>query len=780
MEVSASPSTTVPDAIVVSRTAVRGLAAALAMTVVVFAGTVVLREPWRGHLARGDSWVTGQALRFTRAWQDMGVVKLRGRLVTSPPTAEFQGGKQQRKFGLPGYILLSYAILEPLGLQATVERLMWINLGLHLLTALLLAVVAWCMARATWPDDDTRAALVAFHCGAFVLLFPPLLYWGQNLCINDFFAVPLFAFIVAARWLRSEVAPRWGRIALDVAVALCVAIGTVTEFLFWVLVPYLLFVRRRRTRSGQPDATDRVGLTVALPFALVLPVLTWIILIQGTLGFMVGRGGAWLVGDAGGLGVGIMTMIVGRPLSLGWFLFGHFSAAFGVVGFTVLGIGLFRLLRRDRLPGLPPMVRGILVDLLAPCLIITVLLAAHAAIHTFAAMKFVPFVALGWTVLTPFVIAHSRVSRRTWFRRAYAVVAVLVLLPLTSEYADFFPTPEPFWERQGAFLRAHTLPTDMVFSPTTEIDLLPPQPIALAERRVGHVYGPLDVFLGPLDGTSRKLGFFWWPPVKPDTTMALYGPPTLYRKFGADGVPVVAEGDLSLVRLPVRRMVEFMAGRPDAAVRRRLLDVLGGGLRPTGDVRPRTLVVGPLYTPVAMHLIQGLDKTLVYDRLYWTDRRHFHWRSTELEFVVQGRERHQKVWESFWMPVPAVPDDRAVEWGTLVTGLFQRAVDDARAGTQFWWWGYDVIVMPVEAVPAALRAAVPGVASWEAYLIYKNAKPVAAALGPARGAAGSDSVNWVCILFDEPVVDIGVPVEVFEPWRVRGHAAEPEEESADG
>jgi hypothetical protein len=173
-----------------------------------------------------------------------------------------------------------------------------------------------------------------------------------------------------------------------------------------------------------------------------------------------------------------------------------------------------------------------------------------------------------------------------------------------------------------------------------------------------------------------------------------------------------------------------------------------------------------------MHLIQGLDTTLVYDRLYWADHRHFHWKSTDLEFVVRGKERFQSMWQGFWMPAFTEPDARATEWGRSVTGLFRRAADDAHIGTQFSWWGYDVIVMPVDAAPAALRAAVPGVERWEAYLIYKDAKPVGAALGPARGAAGSESPDWVCILFDEPVVDIGVPVEVFEPWRVRGHAGE--------
>ena len=675
MELSASPSTTVADATVVPRTAVRGLAAVLGMLVLIFAGTVYLRAPWFGHLARGDSWVTGQALRFTRTWYDGDLWSLRGRFVTSPPTAEFDGGREQRKFGLPGWVLLAYGILKPLGLEPTVARLMWINLGLHLLTALLLAVVAWCMARVAWPEHDVAPPLVALHCGAFVLLLPSLLYWGQNLCINDFLAVPLLAFVVAARWLRSEVTAGWRRVTLDVAVALCVAAGTLTEFVFWMLVPYLLIVGRRRARAGDPNTTDRAWLTVALPFAIVVPPLTFVILVQGTLGYMIGRGGAWLVGDTSGAG-GVLAMIILRPALLGSFLVGHFGDAFGIVGFTALGLGLLRLLRRDRLPGLPPVVRGILVDLLAPCLIMTFLLAAHASMHTFAAMKFVPFVALAWTVLVPFVIARSRAGARTLLAPVYGVVALLVLSPLTSAYPDYFPAPEPFWERQGDFLREHTLRTDMVFSPTTEIELVPPQPIALAQRRVAHVYGPLDVFIGPVDGTSRKLGYLWWPPVKLDTTMALYGPPTLYRKFGADGAPVVTEGDLSLVRMPVRQLADFLASRPDANVRRRLLDVLGGGLRPTGDLRPRTLAVGPLHPPVAMHLIQGLDATLVYDRLYWADPRHFHWKSSELEFVVRGKERYQSQWGGFWMPVPEVPDARGSEWGKLVTGLFRRAADD--------------------------------------------------------------------------------------------------------
>lgn len=780
MHVSASPSTTVSEAAAGQRSGAKTLAAVLGLLVVVFAGSVVLREPWRGQLAKGDQWVTGQALRWTRAWYQEGAWRLRLRLVQSPPTAEYEGIKQRRKFGLPGYVLLAYAVFKPLELEPTVERLMWLNLGIHLVTALLLAGVAWIVARETWPGRAGWAALVAAHCGAFVLLFPPIFYWGQNLCINDFLVLPLFTFVVAARWCRSFVGARWGRVLLDLGVALCVVLGTVTEFLFWVLVPYLLVVRRLRRRAGQPNTTDRAWLTVGLPFILVLPVLTFVILIQGTLGYVFNRGGSWAVGQGGGSG--LLMLFVVRPWFALRFFFGHFGDAYNFVGFVALGLAAFRLLPRGRVPGLPAAPRGILVDLLVPCLLTTFALAPHAATHTFAAMKFVPFVALAWTFLTPLVISSSRPERRTMLAWAYGIAALLVVSPASNAYSDYFPSPEIRWAQEGTFLREHTLPSDFVYSPTTEIELLPPQRIALAERHVSHVYGPLDIFVGPPDGPPRKLGFLWWPPVNLDTMVALYGPPVLYRAFGADGGAIVTEADRSLVRFPVRRMVEFMASRPDAMVRRRLLDVLAGGLRPTDDaLHARSRRVEPLHLPIAMHIIQGLDDTLRYDRLYWTDERHFHWKTADLEYVVAGRRRYQNLWSGVWMPVPEVADASAVDWGRFVTGLFRRAADDAPGSTEFGWRGYDVILMPIDTIPEALRAAAPGITSWEAYLIYKDAMPVAAAIGPARHGAGSDSLNWVCILFDELVVDIGVPGDLVEPWRVRGHAVDREQrEPANG
>jgi len=779
MELSSSASTAAPCAAQVRVSSGIGtLVGVLGLIVVVFAGSVVLREPWRGHLAKGDQWVTAQALRFTRAWYRDGVWSLRGRLVQSPPTAEFQGWNQIRKFGLPGYVLLAYAILAPQELEPTLERLMRINLGIHLLLALVLAVVAWAVARATWPDRPNWVALVAAHCGVFVVLFPPIFYWGQNLCINDFLVLPLFTFTVAARWLRSSVDSRWGRMALDVGVAICVFVGTFTEFLFWVLVPYLLIVRRRRERAGLPHTTDRARLTVKLPFAIAMTLLLFVIVYQGNLLYMVGRGGAWAGGG------GLLMAVIGRPLAFVAFHAGHFAAAFNLLGLLALGLAAFRLRPRGReVAGLPPVARGILVDLLVPCLIFTFAMAGHSYAHTFAAMKYVPFVALSWTFLTPLVVSGMRPGRRrTTLAWVYGILAAVAVFPWSNAYSDFFPAPELRWEQEGTFLRERTLPTDAVFSPSTEIPVLPPQRISLAERYVRHVYGPLDVHIGPTDPPPRELGFLWTPPIPINGMMALYGPPELYSAFGAYQSPVITEGDLSLVRFPVGQLVVSLANRPDAVVRRRLLDVLSGGLRPdAAALHPHTRPFRPLLAPLAMHLIQGLGRDLVYDRLYWEDERHFHWKAddrhfhpkpTDREFVVLGDDHYESMWAGVWMRLPVPPDDAAVGWGRLVFGLFDRAATGAPGAGEFTWRGYDVVLMPVEAVPARLRAAAPEVASWEAYLLYKDAKPVAAALGPARGAAGSDSLNWVCILFDPLVVDIGVPGDIVEPWRVRGHAAE--------
>ena len=48
----------------------------------VFLFSIALRQPWRGHLAKGDSWTTAQTLRFLRTWHRDGLWE--SRVVTRP------------------------------------------------------------------------------------------------------------------------------------------------------------------------------------------------------------------------------------------------------------------------------------------------------------------------------------------------------------------------------------------------------------------------------------------------------------------------------------------------------------------------------------------------------------------------------------------------------------------------------------------------------------------------------------------------------------------------
>ena len=739
---------------------VGGIVTVVGAVLLLFALSVALRTPWRGHLARGDQWVTAQTLRFVRTWYRDGVGKHLLALVASPPTSEFGGRKKEVKWGLPGNALLVHGTLQALDLEPTVERVMLVNLGLHLVLALTLAALAYLLARLTWPERPLRWTLAGIHCGAFVLLYPAILYWGQSLSCTDFTMLPLFVFVVAARWLRGMVQSRRGRTALDLAVVAGVVLGTITDFLFWLLVPYLIVTRRRAERRGLPHTTDPWRWTLATPFAVTMVLLGVVFAVQGRLLFAAGRAGSWTGGEGGGA-PGLIHLY-GAAVFLG----SHFSDAFSLVGAVALVLGAWKLWPRDAVPGVPPVVRGILLDLLLPCVLVTLVLARHSAAHTFAAVKFAPFVALAWTFFAPLVLERAARPRR-WLAGAYLVVAALAIFPPSSNYRQFFPEPEPRWETQGTLLRESTNTWDTVYSPTIEIDLLPPQPIALAERRVAQVYGPLDISMGPLAVPAVTPDFRWTSDINQNQPIAYLGPEELVRTFGATG-PQVARDDLRLVRYPLGQVLSLLAARPDAAAREHLLDVLTGELRRAPqEPAPRPLPPR-LDRPVALHIVQDVGGWLRYDRLYWVNEERYHWRAYDSEFVVLGESRLAKIWAGMWTPVTAV-DEGPRAWGRFVPAAFHRARDAAAAGraTRLAWRGYDVVRVPVDEVPPPVRAATPAVSRWDAYVVSKGPMPIALALGPAELAAGRSESKWVVVVFDDLAVDIRARGDIQGEWRIR-------------
>jgi hypothetical protein len=738
-----------------------GLAAVAVALVAIFLVTLVIRAPWRGHLAAGDQWVTALAVRWARAWYREGALKNAFALVDSPLTSEF--ALPVRKWGLPGHVLLLHAIFTTLGLEPTVERVMWVNLGLHLVIALQLAAVAYLLARWTEPDRPHRAAVVALHCGAFTLLLPVMLYWGQNLSVQDFTAIPLMITVVVGRWVRADVGSRWGRVAIDLVVATCVVLGVVTEFLFWLLVPYLIVARLRAARGGRARTTDPWVWTLAVPYVLTMVVLLLLFIVQGYFEFMASRAAAWVIvgGDSNPSGGSLMAA---RIFFVGKFVRDYFSDAFQVPGFVALGVAVWWLLPRGRLPALPARARGVLVDLLLPCVLVTIAMASNQANHTHAAMKYVPYIALAWTFLTPLVIGEASPRRRSLLRATFAVVAVLAIVPFSSGYAAFFPAPDLRWEREAAFLHARSVDADLVVSPTADIDMNPPQRATLADRVVHQAYGPLDV-----------LERVTWMPA--DAMIALYGARESSAAFGAGTADVVDDGEFCLVRFPVGQLRAFMQARPDAVFRAHLGEVLAGALSVVPvALRPFHGVVRAPPLPVAMHTTDTKYFSVAgYDRLYWSSERRFHWKEFQQrrrvaanmmvavharETLVLGDRRYVREW-SLWEPVDAT-SDVPVEWGRFVLGLYDQVRDGSTR--TFDWWGYQFVLVPVETIPELLRERAPDVSAWNAMLVSTNGTPVAVVLGPSKPAG---SPYWMAVLFDDIPVPIARPEEVFHPWTIR-------------
>ena len=730
------------------------IVAAVLCILFVFLSSIHMRAPWRGHLAKGDHWVTGQALRWLRTWHRDGAWATNFGLVLSPPTDEYQGEQKILKWALPGHLMLVHAVATILRRNPDVRFIMSVNLGIHLTLAVLLALLAYRLSILTRPADRSWALLYGTFCGVFVLWFPPILYWGQNLSCQYFSVLPLLVFCVAGRWLRSSIVSPVGQRVLDSTIAVAVIVGTMTDFLFWLLIPYLICARKFRAWKGRPRTSDPWKRTLLQPYVGAMVFLFYLFVVNGQFTTMLGRAMQWTIG-----GGGLFVFFATRIWYFVVFATGHFYGAFGWLGLFCVGLAFFMLVWRRRMDGLPWMARGIILDLLFPCLLFTFILSPHQAIHTISAMKYIPFVALMWTFATPFTISLLSRRRMMVFAAAYGYMAFVNVWPGNSGYQRYFPVPETAWEHEADFLHQSSRASDILFSPSTAINIFPPQRIALAERAVHHVYGPLDV-LHLVEGMPAH------------QVLGSYAPEELHYTFGADHASVFSDGDFSMARFTVGQFRSFMSRRPDAVFRRHISEVLTGALTRDDDeaLTPHKGGVAAPSRPAAMHMypIEELP-----ERLYWADERHFHAVTSGGRRTVIGEKYYREVLLGLW-GVTEQTLERETEWGAFLIGLFDQVEAKARAGAawRFEWRGYDVIRIPVDSTPAFLQDRTPSVERWDVYLVFKDSKPIAVAAGPESDddkVAKSD--GWIAVVFDDVVSEIRPP-DISGDWKIRKHPSD--------
>ena len=717
-----------------------------AVLFVAFLATVVMRSPWRGFLADGDSYVTAQALRWLRTWHRDGALASSFALVVSPPTEEYEGDNRLTKWALPGHPILVHYALEALGAEPTLVRIMQANLAIHLALALLLAFLAYYLAALAKPESLRWPILVALHCGLFSLLFPPILFWGQNLSCQYFTVLPLLLIAVAGRRLRDSFPTERGRRAVDRAVGISVFAGTFTDFLFWLLVPYFLAARALRSWRGLAPTSEPWKRTLRRPYLAALLVLMFLFLVNGHIGIMIHRALTWTFGtQGGGLGFFLATRV--------WFLVayfaGHFYDAFGILGFFCIGLALSRLVRRRKSAGIPEAARGILLDLLLPGLLFTFVLSPHQSVHTVAAMQYVPYIALAWTFLTPIAVAgiHNR-WMRTAAWTAYGAFAFVSIWPSQSGYRRYFPEPRLDWTLEARFLRENTQPSDRIFSPATEIEILPPADRACGASRPSRVRTSRHP---EADGGARG-----WGGVRP---LRAGGGPASPGNGTNGGAPAPRRKPCPPFPPPLppldRRARRCRLSRP------RGRDPEGRDAPPDEALAPFDGELRRPELPVAFHLRYGPGAGQGEETLYWKDETHFHSVSPDGERVVRGEEAFSREYFGIWQKLDAV-DGNAAELGAFLLRVFEGRGESA--AERFLWADYEVIRRAVGPGPAALQKRSSPVGGWDAYLVYAGERPVALALGPTAPSGESDP--WISVVLDDVVGEVGGTAEVMEEWKV--------------
>jgi hypothetical protein len=174
----------------------------------------------------------------------------------------------------------------------------------------------------------------------------------------------------------------------------------------------------------------------------------------GQMGVMVDRAADWTVlGSVGGVNFFLSTHL----RSLVDYFQEDFYDVFRLLGFFCIGLALVMLVPRERSASFPWVARGVLLDLLVPVLAFSFVLPPLQAVQTDAALHYVPFVALAWTVLTPLAVARFRERRlRAVAWTLYGALAFLVIWPGSIGYRENLPMPEARRGAGGAILRENT------------------------------------------------------------------------------------------------------------------------------------------------------------------------------------------------------------------------------------------------------------------------------------------------------------------------------------
>jgi hypothetical protein len=479
------------------------------LVTVVFGLSVQLRRPYFARpLSINHEWLTASTIKFATSWYQDGPWRLRFALLEFPGAIDKKTMEARKVYPSypPGQIFPIYLLAVLRGQlpgPALVEA--W-NLFSHYITALVCFMLVFLMLDGFEPY---MRCFFAVFAGSMQIFFVPALWLQQNVYGPDTAVIMPFALFVLMLYAALFRRMRWYGFLCLFAVTFygslvdwffCLVAGMITLYCFVGLL-------RRRERRGRIFISVALGLVGALAFFIwQLRTLNGFEELSMHLKY---RTSSAVVQD-------IMAGSTIRCLRGNFvYFYGRYFCWWAAVAVLFPAVFLLSSATRRFVPLLKRQYAFAWGALLLPCLVYTVLLPHHAAIHSFSVLKFtVPF-----AVFTALFFVWLRELLKKLPEGVLPFFCMVVLIAIACNgllpqwLGDYKSIASRVFDddiRKGLAIAFTLQPDEVGVSPDFELNANPPQALAYSRRAIYPVDDCTDVLrIADRTGCNRIRVYFY-------------------------------------------------------------------------------------------------------------------------------------------------------------------------------------------------------------------------------------------------------------------------------
>ena len=476
--------------------------------------SVSMRSEYKDYVATDHHHhLTATAVIFTNNWLDDGIFNDHFAMMPNPHSVEFETLKDRSFYDSypPGCILPLYFLAKVMGKTEItfgfVQR--WNLFNQYAITLLLAFIVYLLFIR--MKKNMYIGAIAAVIPVVINLFMPAPFYFFHSVYFSDqavLLPFVLTIFLEVLRWFITE--PK-GKKILAVCEGIVIFFGTLTDYLYvcFLIVLYVKRLVMKEISFKSIGAFLKDSILLAMPALIAAGLFVIQIIVNGP--------------------VRIIEMFLYRTgaVESPWvehfervFWTDHIGAGYGTSAHFILKAALVALLLMIVLYIVLVLfkkyenrnvaeVLSVAALVIVPCFIQVYLLKNHSAIHDFSSLKFSIVLSIVPYVLLPIVATcflEDAIKKNNPKSKCVIMETVLMLLVIINcvnvtsyhkeKAKEFFPAPEPRYERVGNFIKNNTDFYDIVFSNNYVIDESNncPQSIAFSKKRVYNMFNKEEIY----------------------------------------------------------------------------------------------------------------------------------------------------------------------------------------------------------------------------------------------------------------------------------------------